>query len=100
MKTTTTTDLATLTNFAAAVLASIARIDESSPLRFNRKVFIAALEPSKTTKRLLVEAHRAGLLVLSRCDLSQAFSREIQDLSLTTYMNAEFHFIAPVPAKS
>lgn len=91
----TTTDTTDLANFAAAVLASIARVQAGSPLRFGRKVFIAALEPTKATKGLLVEAHRAGLLVLTRCDLTQAFDGEVVRLSETRYLNAEFHFVAP-----
>lgn len=92
---TTTTVRASLVDFAAAVLERCARVEAGNPHRFGRKVFISALEPSKTTKQLLVEAHREGLLELSRADLTPAFDRGLVEASETAYLNATFHFVAP-----
>jgi hypothetical protein len=85
--------MADLKNFANAVLAKAAQVAEG-PYRLGRKVFVAALEPSKVTKSLLLEAHQAGLLRLSRCDLAPAFDREIQRASEIRHpLGAIFHFL-------
>lgn len=81
-----------LKTFASAVLARASLVPEGE-FRLGRKVFVAALEPSKVTKSLLLEAHRAGLLTLTRCDLTQAFSGTVIAESEISYLNATFHFI-------
>jgi hypothetical protein len=82
--------------FAAAAKASANLAPER--YRFGRsKVFIAALEPSRATKRLLVDAHRAGYVRLSRADLTQAMPRDLIEESETTYMNATWHLIEVEP---
>lgn len=86
--------------FAAAVLANVARITDSKMLTGNgKKAFIAAILPGskvgdRVCKEMLVAAHRAGYLTLSRCDLTPAYDRAVIQASHTTYLNAEFHFIA------
>lgn len=86
------TDTETLRAFAAAALARASLVQEGE-FRLGRKVFVAALEPSKVTKSLLLEAHRAGLLTLTRCDLTQAFDGTVIAESEIAYLNATFHFI-------
>ena len=67
-----------LRDFAAAAVEAARAVPMSSPYRFGRhKVFLAALDPSSTTKRLLVEAHRKGYLRLARADLTNAMDRRI-----------------------
>ena len=84
---------ADLKRFADAALSRA----ERAPARyqFGRKTFIAALEPSRATKRLLIKAHRAGFLELTRADLTQAFDRRMLDDSEVVYMNATWHFVSP-----
>lgn len=41
----------------------------------------------------LVEAHRAGTIALSRCDLVEAFDAAKVAASETYYRRAEFHFV-------
>ena len=81
-----------LENFAAAVKVALARAEPR--FRFGRfKVFIAALEPNVATRRLLVEAHRAGLLRLARADLTSAMAPDLVQESEVEYLNATWHLI-------
>jgi hypothetical protein len=81
-------------------------VREPAAARFGRdKVFIAWLvERTQTVPELralgeavfkerLVAAHRAGLLSLSRADLTSAMSPDLVSRSAVTYMNAVFHFV-------
>lgn len=73
-------DDACLRSFAHAVQEYLARIPIDSPYRFGRhKVFLAALPvlDTRSGRRLLIEAHRAGYLRLSRADLTPAMDREL-----------------------
>ncbi len=44
-------------------------------------------------KAKLVEAHRSGLLRLSRADLTPAMAPEVVADSEVPYLNAVFHFV-------
>jgi hypothetical protein len=97
-KTNTTVD-SNLQAFADAVLAKVATIPVGNPLRFGRyKVLVAALAPSKATKALLLRAHQAGLLVLTRADMSFTMDQKLVAESEITYLNAQWHFVSPVGA--
>lgn len=69
--------------------------------RFGRKYWIAPLadaaEAAGMTRpvfdQMLVQANRAGLLRLSRADLTSAFDREMVRRSEIRYLIAEFHFV-------
>ncbi len=88
----TTTVRPSLVQFAEAARTAAAKA--APEFRFGTsKVFIAALGESRVTKNLLVEAHRAGLLTLSRADLIPAMSQELVAASEATYLNACWHFI-------
>jgi hypothetical protein len=81
-----------LRRFADAVVYAARRAPES--YRFCRyKIFIAALHPNQHTRRLLVEAHRAGFLRLARADLTPAMSKRMVKDSEVGYMNAVWHLI-------
>lgn len=88
----------------ATVVKELAR--ENVEGRFGRhKVFIAPLWARARTeatlgglsetefKAKLVDAHRAGLLRLSRADLTPAMTPEIVAASEVPYLNAVFHFV-------
>lgn len=88
----------------ASVVKELAR--ENVDGRFGRhKVFIAPLwarackEASlgrlseSEFKAKLVDAHRAGLLRLSRADLTPAMAPEVVAASEVPYLNAVFHFV-------
>lgn len=89
------TEINSLKCFADETLAACYGIAEDDGRRFGRKVFIAALGLSEAMRQRLVEAHRAGLLVLSRCDLVQVFDPELVKASEVRYLTGEFHFVAP-----
>lgn len=82
-----------LAAFAADVLRRVSEAPER--YRFGRsKTFIAALAPTDDDRRMLVDAHRAGLLTLARCDLVAA----VDDPSLITasevrYLHATWHLV-------
>lgn len=91
-----------LDSFASTV-KELARESEE---RFGRsKVFIAPIwERARAQasfeslsehdfKSKLIDAHRAGLLRLSRADLTPAMSREMVAASEVPYLNAVFHFV-------
>jgi hypothetical protein len=91
-----------LDSFATAVKELARASDE----RFGRhKVFIAPVweraRANATLRELsesefkakLIDAHRAGLLRLSRADLTPAMSREMVAASEVPYLNAVFHFV-------
>ncbi len=88
-------ELANLKAFADAVIAKAQNADDK--FRFGRnKVFIAALEPSKTTKRMLMEAHKAGFLRLCRADLTDAHENAVREASRIAYgpsLSSAFHLI-------
>lgn len=88
----------------ATVVKELARANVEG--RFGRhKVFIAPLWARARTeatlgrlsetefKAKLVDAHRAGLLRLSRADLTPAMAPEIVAASEVPYLNAVFHFV-------
>jgi hypothetical protein len=86
--------------FAAAVLERAAKAAPEH--RFGRKCFLAAIEPSRATAALLIEAHREGLLILSRLDLISAFDphREMVaaseiEWSFGPTFKATFHLVEP-----
>jgi hypothetical protein len=79
---------------------------EATDGRFGRhKVFIAPIwERARSVvpfcrmsesefKARLVEAHRAGLLRLSRADLTPAMAPELVAASEAPYLNGVFHFV-------
>ncbi len=86
-----------LVRFSKAVLEAAKKAD--SKYRFGRfKVFVSCLEPSKVTKAMLLEAHRAGLLSLARADLTPAMDLDEVKASEVSWMMdgrqvACFHFI-------
>lgn len=94
-----------LQGFAERVVREARRTREG---RFGeRKVFISHLArrvaplfdlDERSFKAKLVEAHRAGLLTLSRADLVGAMSPEAVAASETTYLGATFHFVVAEPA--
>jgi hypothetical protein len=95
MKTTTTAgseEMANLKAFAEAVLARCEKAEAG--MKFGRKTFVAALQPSKVTREMLVKAHVAGYLRLSRCDMSQIFPRDLVAASEVKHMHAAFHFVS------
>jgi hypothetical protein len=88
----------------AGVVRALAHAETSA--RFGRdKVFIASLWhrarmipefqslDEGAFKALLVDAHRAGLLHLSRADLTSAMSPTMVRDSEVSYLNAVFHFV-------
>lgn len=69
-----------LQDFAKAVQEFLSRIPADSPYRFGRyKVFLAAFPDlsSKHFRSLLVRAHQAGYLQLSRADLIPAMDQRM-----------------------
>jgi hypothetical protein len=89
--------------FASSV-REIARATDDG--RFGRhKVFIAPIWNRVRTRSVfrsmnedefkakLVDAHRAGLLRLSRADLTPAMARDVVEASEVSYLNAVFHFV-------
>jgi hypothetical protein len=95
-----------LREFAAAAIQRAKDIPVDSPYRFTRsKVFLAALSSPNACilppylQNLLLEAHRAGLLSLSRIDLAQAANPSIiQTSRLPVFIDhqlvAEYHLIS------
>lgn len=79
------TDLAA---FAAHVLTLVASAPKAN--RFGRKVFLCAL--GRINYDTLLEAHKAGLVTLSRCDLVEHFDAELVRRSEMT-RGGEWHFI-------
>lgn len=88
----------------AGVVRALAHAETGA--RFGRdKVFIASLWhrarmtpelqslDEGTFKAMLVDAHRAGLLHLSRADLTSAMSPTMVRDSEVSYLNAVFHFV-------
>jgi hypothetical protein len=86
-------------NFAALVKTTAAGIQ--GPNRRGRKVLIAAVWKAlgsaagdlASFKTRLIEAHRAGELVLHRCDLPRGLPAAVVQESEAAYLNATFHFI-------
>lgn len=83
-----------LRQFASAVLSAV------RPGILPNKTFIIDIWrerfqniPLDRFKQMLVAAHRAGLLELSRADLVQAFPKELVDASEIKVGNADFHFV-------
>ena len=73
-----------LKDFAKAAQEFLARVPADSPYRFGRyKVFLAAFPDlsSKHFRSLLVRAHQAGYLQLSRADLVPAMDRRMVEKS-------------------
>lgn len=93
-----------LVDFADAVKTAASRV-KGKPYRFGDKVFLAAIGDAldqkplhKSTRDLLVEAHRAGLIVLSRADLTSAFPADVVRASRVAFQLdgrdvAEWHLI-------
>jgi hypothetical protein len=104
-------DSVDLREFASVVLALAGQIDEDpnpeggARGRFGRKVFIAAIRcalrgtkyarlPRVTVDELLLLAHRAGLLELTRADLVAAMDPdEVRDSEIVHPAGAHFHFV-------
>lgn len=81
-----------LVDFAKAVRERCASAPPA--MRFGRyKVFIAELDLGRTGVELLLEAHRSGLLRLSRADLVPAMDSALVAKSEVSYLNACFHFV-------
>jgi hypothetical protein len=96
----------TLGSFAKEVHAIAASTADG---RFGtNKMFIARLwdhwpgdrPPLEQFKRMLVEAHRADLLTLSRADLISAMDPGDVARSETRYETAEFHFVLIEPGRA
>lgn len=82
-----------LTEFAAAVQGLVNATPESQRWG-SRKVWIKDIARSATMRARLVEAHRAGLIELTRADLAiSGDERAKAAKSEVRYMNAEWHLI-------
>ncbi|TKC94593.1 hypothetical protein [Polyangium fumosum] len=92
-------------DFAARVQAAANSSRNAWPTSGSDKVFVsvlfAELAASGATvgidldafKACLLEAHRARLLSLSRCDLVEAASAADVEASVIRYLSAEFHVV-------
>jgi hypothetical protein len=88
-----------LKNFASAVHDRIGKLPENDPHRFGAKVFASAVLPGDAkgdarVKDLLVRAHRAGHLNLTRADMGGVIhDKAMVDNSECKYGGASWHCI-------
>lgn len=92
-----------LADLAAAARRAVVAIGHDANERYGtRKVFLAAVHAAlggegaiklEAFKRRMVNAHRAGLLVLARADLVAAMPQAALAASAVSEGGAEFHFV-------